>query len=84
MLGPIKGNKGKGVGMHKNIKDIQACSDLCIKNGKCKSFLYGSNKKCALKDKELTGSEPLVKKNQYWYSVYLTCDVQGSIYKKSI
>ena len=78
MLGPIKESKGKPVGWHKAIKSIQGCMDLCTKNEKCKSFLYGTSGNCALKDKQLNGSEPLLKKNKDWYSVYVTCE-KGNI-----
>ena len=76
MEGPTEqDNRGKGVGTHKEVESLEACIELCKANEKgCESFLYDSNKKtCALKDLVLTGSEPIVKKNKIYFSVYKTC-----------
>ena len=76
MEGPTESdNRGKGIGFHKDVESLEACIELCKANEKgCESFLYESNKKtCALKDLILTGSEPIVKKNKIYFSVYKTC-----------
>ena len=76
MEGPTKGNnRGKSVKTHKNVEDLKMCTKFCDENSKCKSFLYDSKKKtCALKDLLLTGTEPIVKKNTVFYSVYKKCN----------
>lgn len=76
MEGPTKGNnRGKSVKTHKNVEDFQKCTKFCDENSKCKSFLYDSKKKtCALKDLLLTGTEPIVKNNTIFYSVYKKCN----------
>ena len=76
MEGPTeKDNRGKGVGTHNEVESLEACIELCKASEEgCESFLYDSNKKiCTLKDLVLTGSEPIVKKNKIYFSVYKTC-----------
>ena len=74
MDGPVKA-RGKTVRSHKNVEDFETCTKFCDENSKCKSFLHDSKKKnCILKDLLLTGSEPIVKKNKIFYSVYKICD----------
>ena len=74
MDGPVKA-RGKTVRNYKNVVDFETCTKFCDDNAKCKSFLYDSKKKnCILKDLQLTGLEPIVKKNKIFYSVYKICD----------
>ena len=76
MDGPTMGNnRGKTVKAHKEIADFKTCSDLCSENAKCQSFLFHSKDKvCTLKDLLLIGTEPIVKKNKVYYSVYKVCE----------
>ena len=75
MEGPTQLDKrGKTVATHKAIETWKDCTELCEGNQKCHSFLYHvKNKVCTLKDLALTGSEPIVKKNPNFFSVYKFC-----------
>ena len=82
MGGRVK-NIGKAVGWNKNSKTFESCVKTCNKNPKCKSFIYGKNKKgivCGLKDIVLTGSEPLRKKDETLYSAYKVCELGINIF----
>ena len=75
MAGPTMGNnRGKTVKGHKQISDLETCTNLCDENTKCNSLLFDSKKKtCMLKDKVLDGSEQIVKKNKIFFSVFKSC-----------
>ena len=76
MEGPTEtNNRGKTIGKtHMNIRKLNDCIDLCKKTVKCESLLYHTKtKKCTLKDLKLRGSEPIVKKNSIYFSVFKTC-----------
>ena len=73
MEGPTETkNRGKTIGKtHENIVHLNGCIDLCKRTMKCESFLYHTNKKqCTLKELKLSGSEPIVKKNSIYFSVF--------------
>ena len=75
MDGPtLTNNRGKTVKAHKEISDLETCTSLCDEHTKCKSLLFHSKQKaCTLKDKLLDGSEPIVKKNKSFFSVFRSC-----------
>ena len=75
MKGPTIPNssRGKTVKTHKEITDLDKCTNLCDENDKCKSLLYHSKQKiCTLKDKFLDGSEK-TNVNKIFFSVYKAC-----------
>ena len=76
MEGPTEtNNRGKTIGGNRNnIETLNDCIDLCKQTEECESLLYHTNKKqCTLKDLKLGATEPIVKKNPIYYSVYKTC-----------
>ena len=75
MKGPTLPNSSRGntVVIHKEIADLDKCTNLCDENDKCKSLLYHSKQKvCTLKDKSLDGSEQ-TNDNKIYFSVFRTC-----------
>ena len=85
MKGPVI-DEGTDVGFYNYTTSVSLsdCIALCNDNEKCNSFTYRrvqhrigkkyvKSSNCDLKDKTLGGSEPLIEKNSYWYSVYKVC-----------
>ena len=75
--GPVR-DKGDAVGFKMGI-NLDECKQLCNDNNECQSFVYQikkgkkPKKGCYLKDKELIGTEPLVKVNPNFFSVRKIC-----------
>ena len=54
--------------------NLYECKQLCNEKNECQSFVYETkNRGCYLKDKELIGTEPLVKVNPKFFSVRKIC-----------
>ena len=75
---------GFSVGDLENVT-FEECGKKCLKNEKCFSFAYNDfSKKCFLKDKKHNATSQIRKKNEIYFSAYLSgsCEkgISSSIY----
>ena len=74
MEGPVK-DRGNDIG-RKNNTSFAECTEICLADENCNSFtrnLYDGKRNCYFKDKKLDGSEPIVNKNNNFFSAYKLC-----------